>query len=368
MVVPKLDDKVFSEYIYILTLCLIISRLICWGINDQIPIIVPKSQIHKLNFWALLFLIISTILVAIGIQFKIDLISTVAIVVIMITESILEGMLISISMKTYEKLLNFPWIVFLIIVLLFPVANAYDLLNFYCIAYIITHVFIFFIFMGVQYRNFFKDFYALSELVKLFQGGYLKVIGQLLILVNIRGVILLPKLLRGVIVSDTIALGITIAESVSTVFMVILNRNFSKYCQESVAIIKVYLNAVKIPIVFFLSGLMVAFVCYSVDQLNVFYFKFDLSMEKLNPANIIGAFGIFTVALAFIEIRNYWWGRKEKELILIGILVLSFMIQALISFLFTDASVFIIPISCAMILYLFLALKIYKFKGVKRQR
>ncbi len=202
----------------------------------------------------------------------------------------------------------------------------------------------------------------------MFHGGYLKVIGQLLILINIRGVILLPKLIRGVIVSDTIALGVTIAESISTIFMVVLNRNFSNYCQRQAKITRVYLNAVKIPLLFFLSGLIVAMSCYGISQLNDVYFNFSLSLEKLSPFHIICSFGIFAVVLGFIEIRNYWWAKGEKELILIGVLVLSFVIQALISFLFMESAMFLIPISFAMILYLFLSMKIIKQKRITKER
>lgn len=233
---PALASGQFAAYIFYSTAALVLGRIGACGLSDQLVLEIRGRGESGCRFHRLyrgLFLTALTLFLA-GVASESAWHRSIALSTVLIAGAVLEGVLRSIWPARYEQLLNGPPVLFLVLVSLAPSRSAVDLLAFYGASMLAFQAWLA-ARSGFWSRSGAVERTPLGELLAMCQRGFAKMIAEMTLILNMRGLILWPKLLGGGLASDSLSLALTIGEAMSTLPMVVVNRNFARYAAAGVA-------------------------------------------------------------------------------------------------------------------------------------
>jgi hypothetical protein len=230
VVAPGLPTGEFSEYVFLSTVGLLAARFLSFGISDQLVIEVRGSRSEAGRYAPLFLGLLSAgILAAAGAAVAPGPWVAASLAIVLAAGAVLEGLLRSCTPDYYERLTNLAPILFLAACLTVQPTTAYALVGLFTAATILAQL-ASAAGSGVGLRSIGATGAPdLLSLVNLARRGVGKMVAELTLLANLRAVLLWPKLLSGALASDSIAFAVSIAEAVSTVPMVIVNRNYARF-------------------------------------------------------------------------------------------------------------------------------------------
>jgi hypothetical protein len=236
LIAPFLPEMVFSQYVFLTTVSLLSARFLALGLSDQLVLEIRGSMIAMTRFQVLYrkLFAISAGLLAGTIFWESSTARAVVLTFILVASSILEGMVRSIRPSLYERLLNGPPILFILLVVLVSAPTASQLLLLYGFATAAVQLIVA-ITAGVWRKRSGTGVDGISfvDFTGIARRGSSKMVSELTLVTNMRGLIVLPKLLTGHLVSDSLAFALSIAEAFSTFPMVIVNRNYASRANAS---------------------------------------------------------------------------------------------------------------------------------------
>lgn len=363
LVAPMLKEGEFARYVFLSTCALLIARIFSMGVNNQIPVEVKGQEIRARKFYTFirLFLTTSIALFILAGLLQLTWINLVLLSCSLLASAYIEGVLKSLSPEQNEKLINFPWILLLLGCMIFNVEEADRVLILYSGSILMVSTFMAFR-IGVWSINKEHDrWQSKKEIIEFYKKGAIKSMSDVLLLANSRSLVLWPKWLGLGGLTDQLTLALTIAEAISTLPMVIINRNYTQYCSSAIHRIKSHIFGIRIiAFMLFCSSL-----AYFLVKLYTYLLNSGWSLppyvKMVDGYSLAIAFVLYAGICAFYEIRNYRWAYGFSESLILKILLFSFFIQAVIvGMLGVKLSYLMIPFTITTIIAFYLIFGLYK--------
>jgi len=301
IVAPALAAGQFAAYVFYSTVALVLGRLGAFGLSDQLVLEIRGQAEFARRYHPLyrgLFLAALVLYVA-GVASGSAAGRTIALCSALIAGAVLEGALRSVWPSRYEQLLNGPPVLFLLLVAVVPSASAVDLLALYGGAILVFQAWLA-ARSGFWSRRVEGDLISIRELVAICRRGFAKMIAEMTLLLNMRGLILWPKLLGGGLASDSLSMALAIGEAVSTLPMVVVNRNFARYASAAVATRRAVLEALLVVVLMGAAGLVVV-AGWELVPARI--------TSRLTAVDLAWALLLFGAVTAYYDLRYLAWTR-----------------------------------------------------------
>lgn len=232
-IAPHLADGQFVQYLFIVSCTQLVSRVLSWGAEDQLPLVIrqspPESQYSST---AILTLGLSIITFGLALLMPLDgwlyVIATLA----FFTTSYVSGIVRHISPSSFEQLHNAPGIIFFALILLFRLPDARQLILVQVLTNLIVNVWII-----ARHRDYFRLSSSWFRDLSLYYrrakyAGLQKMFSSFSQLLLMRGFIVIPPLF-GLVPTDALAFAVSIAEGFWQILVVLSARNYVKYLKKT---------------------------------------------------------------------------------------------------------------------------------------
>lgn len=324
LIIPRLSDGVFGSYSLVSSTTMLVSIVLSFGSLDSLPTIL-RGRDDLLGQVALLFhgtifgIAICLLIFALGGGF---LALGASVVFVNLSYLVLAGILRASRPNTYEILANAPTLLFIILCLAVPSPSLVELLWIFVIANAAVT-------MGIAWNSgllFRPDSrqvrYASAALVRLLKTGNGKSLSSVLIIADFRALILVPSMLLATLPADALAVALTVGEAFWQLGMVVVNRNYSRYCAGGGSIRSSLKAALLLLTIFVIAGAVIAAV------------PIPFSIKKFDWPLIGWATVFFGSLMALTELRTYFWSRNlyGRYIILVQILVVAVQFVVVVSF------------------------------------
>ena len=324
LIVPELPEGIFSQYLSSFTICLLCARLLSFGTEDQLPVIISGSIDKSRRFMPVYWWLVVTGFLMFAANFCSGNIIFIycAVVVFQLTNFLLCGIIRSFSPGGYEKLINLPSFFYFILLLFFPANSSELLLHNWILATAIGQMVVL---IGLKFRFtllFSKN--IRNDLIVIFRLGFDKMISSFLALAAFRGLVVLPKYISTVLAGDSLAFAISIGEGCWQLAMVVVNRNYSYYCRRGSVIEKSLTSAVCVMVG--MGG--VGFVILKYIHLSI--------IDKISWPLVGWSLIFFGAMSAFMEIRYYCWAHKIMNKIVLLYQLFFILIQVFVILFFSE--------------------------------
>ena len=299
-VVPGLPEGTFAEFVFVMTLGVIGGRLLSFGSEEQLPLEVAgqlQRAVEYLCFYAVMFGS-ATIVMVIYLAIRSSEVAGLCLGISLAGTFVLSGIIRTLSSYSYEWLINWPWVIFPLLVATAQPDDAKQLLILLAISHLATQLVVGFLSRLIRPANFFARQRIGRSWRSIVLQGSQKVFSTILLVLDLRGLIIWPKLVKGLLVSDTLALTLSVAESIWQVGMVVVNREYNRFCKKTVSKRDVALGALIITGIFAMCALAISIGHPIVS---------NVIAHSLPWNEIVVAIIFMTVVALFIHYRNFFW-------------------------------------------------------------
>jgi hypothetical protein len=233
--------------------------------------------------------------VSIGILTKGDIAGAIALAAAIALSNTVAGLKRSVTPWVFDLLGNAPWLIFLVAIISTGDHSAEFLLKSMAMSYCLIAALV----LSPQLlKSFRKPIYRAKSayLVSLWQRSHFKLASSLLQILQLRGAVIVAGILWANKESaDELALSLAIAEGAWQFFMVLNNRYYVEYCQQSVAPISIRRRSV----LFFSLFAIFSAITWFIFINNI---GWQWIGESLWMAILVAG-----ISLAWINIRYYMW-------------------------------------------------------------
>lgn len=320
LIVPKLPDTVYAEYIFALTITLFPGLLLSLGASEHLPIII-KGDRRIMDHYAPIY---NFYLLACAALLAFYLFSGSWVALLLCVAAthmvyfILAGLLRSVDPGHYEWLTNQPTILFLLACFVWNTKTVEELV----LLFIITNLMVYIPIAMVGGVKFAFDIsgimMALKKLVEMSSRGFAKIMSNLLLTADMRALILAPKLLLKVTPSDSLAMAINIGESLWQLAMVVVNRNYAFYCKQLGTLASSLKSAALL-----MAGMLVVGVVLLVFDIPIQINKLDWTLTGWSVV-------FFAGMITLMELRYFLWSRALGQKWIFTAQILVVLIQVAI--------------------------------------
>ncbi len=234
LVVPTLLDGELATYVFINSSALIISTVATLALKEELPRHIGGDLEKASQYYYWYFVLSIPMVVVLGATFYFPSV-TAAIVLFSSVLSggrYISGIIRGLDVALYERLQNFPWLLFILVVLLFGQNSAIDLIVAMSACMIAIQWYALIRVGAINYLKKHVAHIAFKDLVKLgLSHGVLKLGSNLLLLGFVRGMVLWPVWLMYEMDLDEIAFAIAVGEIISQFGIIPVNRAYSRWCK-----------------------------------------------------------------------------------------------------------------------------------------
>jgi hypothetical protein len=307
--VIDLDEGVFFDFFFILTIGVIAARVIAAGAEDQIPVDIQVFSIDAsgyLYIYQKLLIIFGISLLSIMLFDFYWLFYLLSVVSFTATFYFI-GILRSYDPKYYELLTEIPWPLFVSISYIYELNSVNQFVMVFFGSYFSCHLLVYYkTNLGVYSKR------DLSNVIATFLKGRSKIVSNILLIFLLRGLVIWSGFL-GMQKDDSLAIAIAIGESFWQLCMVFVYRNYSVSCSEGAKYFRVWRT-------FFIFTIML--ICFLI----VLYL-FDIMYGDNGYVSVDYVFYsvISYICIAgILDVRYHYWSRTQyTNLALLFMLSLS---------------------------------------------
>lgn len=299
LIIPRLADGVFGAYSLASTVTMLVAVVLSFGGLDALPIITRGRRAVEQGLAPLFHLV----LIAAGLCLVayaavggvIPLVA--AVVATNLGYLVLSGILRSTRPHYYELLTNLPTPIFVGLCALQNAPDLERLLLLFALANLGVVVGVGAWSGLVSASRPRQRTYSAAIARRLAKSGNVKSLSTILLLLDFRALILVPSILFGTVPDDRLAMALTLAEAVWQLGMVVVNRNYSRYC----AGIGTVADSVRIA-----GLLLVAFVALACAFI---WLPIPFTIRRFDWPLIGWALMLFASMIALLELRYFFWSR-----------------------------------------------------------
>jgi hypothetical protein len=327
--VQEMPEGFFAEFFLVITGSLVAARFLSFGLYDEIPLFV-RSDSESYNFKSLipytliLFFIVFCFLLMYIFTYN-TLVLYVFLTLVLLNGMFLSGVVKSVWPESYEHILGMPWAIFVFALFFLSVNTVDGFIFYYSLSYFVTHIIV------IIHRNFLikitdNIMITLSNFYILCGRGWNKMLSELFLLVNTRGLILFPPILIGVKLSDQLTFLFAAAEAASSIVMIMVNRNYIKYINTAVE------KYPKIHVLHHMVLMLAAAACLIIfKDLGLFN-----KLQEVSLLDVIFCCLFFMSVVSYYDIRYFQWANNKwnllnKNFILYSLLFILVQVLIIIS-------------------------------------
>lgn len=303
LIIPRLPDGVFGGYSLVSTVTMLIAVGLSLGALDALPIVTRGRRVVEQGLAPLFHLV----LIVAGLCLAVYAIAggvypiAAGVAASNLSYLILSGILRSTRPHYYELLTNLPTPIFVGLCALQTAPNLELLLLLFAIANLAVVACIGAWSGHLSASNRRQRAYSASIVRHLLRNGNIKSLSTILLLIDFRALILVPGVLFGTVPADALAMALTLAEAVWQLGMVVVNRNYSRYCAGIGTLTDSIRTAGLLLIVFVILG------CVFV------WLPIPLTIRRFDWPLIGWALLLFAAMIALLELRYFFWSRGQYD-------------------------------------------------------
>lgn len=317
---PRMPGGEFAKFLFWQSAGLLSARALAFGMLDELPVRVRGKAEESLKFWPLIRTLQCVSLVMLLFAWSSDspLLAGMSLVPIWVTGAIMEGVIRTLSPVWSERALNWPWLLFVALLVLGGTGTSVHTLHLYATALLASQLSISFL---AKPKGRLQEPLRLipAGMISVIRHGSVKMVSDFTLIANQRAPVLLPALLAGALQSDRISFALAIADAVASLFMVIVNRNYILYCQHDVKARSVLLSVAIIVTSMALVGAG-AVLAGSVAP--------TLWPKALLPMDLFWTCLFFGAITAYQDARYYYWARNDGVYASIVVQLMALLAQA----------------------------------------
>jgi hypothetical protein len=326
LIVPKLPNGVFSQYLVVFTGCLLSARLLSIGMEDQLPVIISGDTEKSEQFFPIYWWVVASGILMIvcndfaGNHFFIY----TAVICFQLSNFILCGIIRSYSPAGYEKLINLPAFFYFVLLLIFPADRYEFLLLIWVFGTALGQAVVLYV-LKIR-MSFLLDKNIGKEIIVILRLGFAKMISSFLALAAFRGLVIFPKYLLHILVGDTLAFAISIGEGCWQLAMVVVNRNYSYYCRHGGSLEKSLFSAGVV-----MAGMgLIGVVIIQFVHVNL--------IDKISWPLVGWSLVFFGAMAAFLELRYFCWAHGIMNKVVINVQLLFIGIEICVILFFSQSN------------------------------
>lgn len=316
-VVPNLDDGLYSRYLYIFTIALIIARIFSLGAEEHLPTIIRNNTSEIGRFFPL-FLISYCFSIIALVMFLIkynEIILLVSLIAQLASGWVVGGLSRSINPLYYERLLNIPVIIFVLWCVINPPSNIGALIIAYSFSALLIQTWIA---ISIRPKKIYlsKSFLrTIPKLLSVMVPGIYKTTSNILVVLNTRAAVVIPAIILAFTVDDRIAIAISVGEAAFQLGMVIVMRHYAAFCRHE----KSYQFMIKTCAILFGFTASIG--------LLILLAPIPVQINKIDWV-LVGWALIFNASLlVFMEARYYYWALNKGAIIANLVQIAYFILQ-----------------------------------------
>jgi len=301
LIIPRLADGVFGGYSLASTVTMLVAVGLSLGALDALPVFARGRKAIERSLAPLFQLVLiaaGLCLAAYAILGGVVPIAA-AVAASNLSYLILSGILRSSRPHYYELLINLPIPLFVGLCAILRSPDLERLLLLFALANLAVVVCIGAWSGLLSASSGRQRTYSAAIARRLLKTGNIKSMSAILLLVDFRALILLPSILFATVPADTLAMALTLAEAVWQLGMVVVNRNYSRYCAGTGTLGDSIRTASLLLIGFVLLGC--AFI----------WLPIPFTIRRFDWPLIGWALLFFAAMIALLELRYFFWSRGQ---------------------------------------------------------
>ena len=303
LIIPRLADGVFGGYSLVSTVATLVAIGLSLGALEALPIVARGRKAVERSLASLFHLVLIAAGLCLAAYAVIGGIVPIAAAVAAVNLSylILSGILRSSRPHYYEMLTNLPTPLFVGLCVVVRIPDLEHLLLLFALANLVVVIGIgaWSGLLSTSRRR--QRIYSAAIARRLVYTGNIKSISTILLLIDFRALILMPSILFGIVPADALATALTLAEAVWQLGMVVVNRNYSRYCTG----IGTLADSVKTA-----SILLIGFVVLGCAFLLI---PIPFTIRQFDWQTIGWALLFFGAMIALLELRYFFWSRGQYD-------------------------------------------------------
>jgi hypothetical protein len=318
LVLPKLPDGVFAQYAYISSLALLAALALSFGGMDSLPTFVRGRATAQRNLAPLVQIpLLMTCSAFVVFLLGGGLLAlTTATAGCSISYFLLSGAVRTTSPSMFEIVSNAPSILFLGLALGLPTTSIEQLLVLFFVANMGVMV-------AVAWRAGLSSWptrraclTSRSTARKLFSKGNYKSASNVLMVADFRALVTAPNFILGVQPTDALAVALTIGEAFWQLGMVVVNRNYARYCMGAGTIGRALITGAQ------LMGFLITVGAFFI------LVPLPIAIPRLDWTMIGWAIILFAAVTALSEVRAFFWSRDlhDHAILLVQTMILLFQV------------------------------------------
>jgi hypothetical protein len=310
----------FSRFLFWQSAALLVARAAAVGLMDELPVRVRGQLEEGLKFRPLILVLQLASLAAIALTWFSNSVAAAGLVLvpILVTGAIFEGVIRTFKPAWFERALNWPWVLFLLFLLVGGAETAVQTLHLYAAALFVSQVIVSMSLRPVAEQPGHTRMLP-ADMLSLIRNGSVKMLSDFTLLGNLRAPVMLPVLLTGVLQSDRVSFALAIADAVSSLLMVIVNRNYVLYCKSDVQPRSVLITIIVIMFAMTIAGA-------TANAAGALWPS--LLPDDIRPVDLLWTCLFFGAITAYQDARYYFWARGQGVKTSIVMQLVALTVQA----------------------------------------
>jgi len=323
MVLPRLPQGELAEYVFISTCAILVSRLLLFGLEDEVPLVVRGHRGVAGRFFPVVALgWLLAVVVATWLFLSGESIAAIGLLsVATATGLFLAGLIRTFDPAAFEQLMNLPWIVFTGFALTRRFSTGIELAALMSASMLIIQV-SYVIRLQVYRIGPEADSSALAE--RLWGGvvrGWIKLVSNLILIGAMRAYILWPKVLPSVPLLDSVAFALAWGEAFWQLGMVVVHRRYAAYSRTDQRLPRSADHVITT------AGMLFAVVALGGGVATWAAFALGLLPANLELSIVAQSVALFSLMTSFWLLRYFLWAQRQHEFGIIAIQLVLFLAQ-----------------------------------------
>lgn len=328
LVMPILAEGELATYVFIGSTALLAAMVLVLGLDEELPRVVAGDvEIAKNYRGVFVTLSILSLVALFGMAIHPNkMLSIILFAMVITTGRYLGGLVRGLDAAVFERLINLPWLIFIVVVLALRFNVAYDLIIVMSVSMMTVQAYCFFS-LGIHKKSHCEE--SRTPTIKLVKSrmveGIPRLVSNLFFFGTIRGALLWPVWLSVDAELDEIALAIAVGEVVSQFGLIPVNRTYVRWCKNPPTRLSDWRYAL-------IQGAMLSLLLTATSLIGLYVLaRLNWLPHQINSLMTVSmALLYYSLVPVFWLFRYLLWSRALSSIWIAGVSLAQFLISGLI--------------------------------------